>query len=53
MTKDMSKTLDEQRVENKLEELRSALIEGEESGVAGPFDFEAFIARKRGIVPPR
>jgi Arc/MetJ-type ribon-helix-helix transcriptional regulator len=32
--------------EVKLEELRRALIEGEESGVAGPFDFEAFIARK-------
>ena len=29
------------------EELRSALIEGEESGEAGPFDFNAFIEGKR------
>lgn len=27
--------------------LRAALIEGEESGASTPFDFEAFIARKR------
>jgi len=27
--------------------LRAALIEGEESGQSTPFDFEAFIARKR------
>jgi antitoxin ParD1/3/4 len=27
--------------------LRAALIEGEESGASKPFDFEAFIARKR------
>lgn len=33
--------------EAKLAALRSALIEGEESGPATPFDFEAFIARKR------
>ena len=32
----------------KLEALRKALIEGEESGPGGPFDVEAFIARKRG-----
>lgn len=38
--------------EQKLEELRRALIEGEESGLAGPFDVEAFIARKRDA-PPR
>jgi antitoxin ParD1/3/4 len=34
--------------EAKLEALRAALIEGEESGASTPFDFEAFIARKRG-----
>jgi antitoxin ParD1/3/4 len=33
--------------EAKLEALRAALIEGEESGPAAPFDFGAFIARKR------
>lgn len=33
--------------EAKLEVLRAALIEGEESGPSTPFDFEAFIARKR------
>lgn len=27
--------------------LRAALIEGEDSGASTPFDFEAFIARKR------
>jgi len=32
--------------EAKLEALRAALIEGEESGPATPFDFEEFIARK-------
>ncbi|HEY1837950.1 MAG: type II toxin-antitoxin system ParD family antitoxin [Rhizomicrobium sp.] len=32
--------------EAKLEVLRSALIEGENSGPAKPFDLEAFIARK-------
>jgi len=30
----------------KIEALRVALIEGEESGPSTPFDFEAFIARK-------
>ena len=33
--------------ETKVEALRNALIEGEQSGQATPFDFEAFIARKR------
>ncbi len=33
--------------EAKLAALRAALIEGEESGPATEFDFEAFIARKR------
>jgi antitoxin ParD1/3/4 len=33
--------------EAKLQALRAALIEGEESGPSTPFDFEAFIARKR------
>lgn len=33
--------------EAKLAALRAALIEGEMSGVSTPFDFEAFIARKR------
>lgn len=33
--------------EAKLSALRAALIEGEESGPSAPFDFEAFIARKR------
>lgn len=33
--------------EAKLEALRGALIDGERSGPATPFDFEAFIVRKR------
>jgi len=33
--------------ETKLAALRAALIEGEESGAATPFDMEAFIARKQ------
>ena len=33
--------------EAKLEALRAALIEGEESGLAVPFDYDAFVARKR------
>ena len=33
--------------ETKLAALRAALIEGETSGASKPFDFEAFIARKR------
>lgn len=31
--------------------LRAALVEGEESGPSTPFDFEAFIARKRNATP--
>ena len=38
--------------EAKLEALRNALIEGEASGPSTPFDFEAFLARKRGAQPP-
>lgn len=33
--------------ETKLAALRQALVEGEESGPAEPFDFEKFIAEKR------
>ena len=33
--------------ETKVEALRAALIEGEKSGPATPFDFDAFIKRKR------
>lgn len=33
--------------EARLEALRAALIEGEESGPAVPFDSDAFLARKR------
>jgi antitoxin ParD1/3/4 len=33
--------------EAKLAALRDALIAGEQSGASTPFDFEAFIARKR------
>lgn len=33
--------------ETKLAALRAALIEGEQSGPSTPFDFEAFIERKR------
>jgi antitoxin ParD1/3/4 len=32
--------------EGKVDALRKALIEGEESGPPEPFDFEAFLARK-------
>ena len=38
--------------EAKLAALRAALIEGEQSGPATPFDVEAFIARKRTPRPP-
>ncbi len=34
--------------EGKVDRLRSALVEGETSGPARPFDVEAFIARKNG-----
>jgi antitoxin ParD1/3/4 len=37
--------------EAKLTSLRAALIQGEESGPSTPFDFEAFIARKRDATP--
>lgn len=33
--------------EARVETLRDALIEGERSGPAAPFDFDAFIARKK------
>ena len=33
--------------EAKLEALRAALIEGEQSGVSTPFDFDEFIERKK------
>jgi antitoxin ParD1/3/4 len=38
--------------EAKLEALRAALIEGENSGPSTPFDFEAFIRRKPGVATP-
>jgi antitoxin ParD1/3/4 len=34
--------------ETRLAALRAALAEGEASGASAPFDFEAFIAGKRG-----
>jgi antitoxin ParD1/3/4 len=34
--------------EARLDALRAALIEGENSGVSTAFDFDAFIDRKRG-----
>ncbi len=37
--------------EAKLAALRAALIAGEESDPSIPFDFEAFIARKRNATP--
>jgi antitoxin ParD1/3/4 len=37
--------------EMKLAALRAALIEGEQSGPSTPFDFEAFIERKRAARP--
>ena len=33
--------------EMSVEALRAALVEGEQSGASTPFDFDAFIARKR------
>lgn len=38
------KLLEERKA--KIEGLRAAIIEGEESGPSEPFDFDAFIARK-------
>jgi antitoxin ParD1/3/4 len=37
--------------ELKLEALRAALVEGEESGEAEDFDFDAFLAGKRQTSP--
>ncbi len=37
--------------EARMTALRAALVEGEESGASTPFDFEAFIARKRKQKP--
>ncbi len=34
--------------QSELAALRAALVEGEESGPATPFDFDAFIAGRRG-----
>ncbi len=39
--------------ETKLAALRAALTEGETSGASTPFDFEAFIAKKRAGDAPR
>ena len=33
--------------ETRLEALRAALIEGEQSGLSTPFDFDDFVKRKR------
>ena len=38
--------------EARLDALRAALVEGEQSGPSTPFDFEAFIDRKRAAQPP-
>jgi antitoxin ParD1/3/4 len=38
--------------EAKLVALRAALVEGEQSGPSTPFDFEAFLARKRASPAP-
>jgi len=37
--------------EIKLQALRAALIEGEQSGPSAPFDFDRFLAGKRGAQP--
>jgi len=37
--------------EAKLEALRGALVEGEDSGPSTPFDFDEFIAKKRKSRP--
>lgn len=39
--------------EAKVRALEAALIEGEESGEPQPFDFDAFIERKRTAPEPR
>ena len=33
--------------EMRVEALRAALVEGEQSGASAPFDFDGFLARKR------
>lgn len=37
--------------EIKLEALRAALVEGEQSGPSAPFDFDRFLEGKRGPKP--
>jgi antitoxin ParD1/3/4 len=44
--------LEEEEEDPKLEALRSALIEGEQSGPSTSFDFEAFLTRKWESQPP-
>jgi antitoxin ParD1/3/4 len=39
--------------EARLEALRAALIEGEQSGPAEPFDFDALLTEMRGRKPSR
>jgi antitoxin ParD1/3/4 len=39
--------------EAQLSALRTALVEGEESGPSTPFDFDNFISRKRGDEAPK
>ncbi|MDO5052632.1 MAG: type II toxin-antitoxin system ParD family antitoxin [Pseudoclavibacter sp.] len=38
--------------EAQLAALRAALVEGEESGAAEPFDFDAFVAEKKARKEP-
>ncbi|WP_454296198.1 type II toxin-antitoxin system ParD family antitoxin [Salana multivorans] len=38
--------------ETHLAALRAALVEGEESGAAEPFDFDAFVAEKKARTAP-
>lgn len=37
--------------ETRVEALRAALIEGEQSGPSEPFDFDRFLERRRGLKP--
>jgi antitoxin ParD1/3/4 len=46
----VSDAFDEDR-ETQLRALREALIAGERSGPSTPFDFDAFLARKRASEP--
>ncbi|MFD4369951.1 type II toxin-antitoxin system ParD family antitoxin [Rhodococcus sp. NPDC058521] len=39
--------------ETHLDALRQALVDGEQSGPSTPFDFDAFLARKRAEEPRR